>query len=247
MRMTNEEFQAEVLRRSQVYLAQKKRSRKQFFVRTAAFAACFVLIGGALMFRISMDVQNNSLYSILSDHVRKDSAAEYCESSAAADQILNNAETFEEEAWCEGEVSCDDVADEKQEQESGAEASPEADHATDLTAAEFFDVLSVNPMPESLGGYTLEWAPDAKFSTHGQYAFLYHDENGNRMLTVYMTEYRASALDEITVRQIVDGSFHTEFSVNRALLSVFSEGDFPGDEDAFRSLAEELKEQLTIS
>lgn len=244
MRMTNEEFQAEVLRRSQVYLAQKKRSRKQFFVRTAAFAACFVLIGGALMFRISMDVQNNFLYSILPDHVRKDSAAEYCESSAAADQILNNAETFEEEAWCEGEVSCDDVADEKQEQEDGAEASPEANHATDLTAAEFFDALSVNPMPESLGGYTLEWAPDAKFSTHGQYAFLYHDENGNRVLTVYLMENSYPELDGIVMSQTDDDGLMAQFTANRAYVNMYSEDTSLLDQETLRILAEELQAQL---
>ncbi len=96
MRMTNEEFQAEVFRRSQVYFAERRRSRRRLFTGAAAFAGCFVIAVGALALRGTMtNMQSqdcgiaeniNSIFSAKNASSYADSAADCADAEASCSE-----------------------------------------------------------------------------------------------------------------------------------------------------------------
>ena len=262
MRMTNEEFQAEVFRRSRVYLDEKKSSRKRLFAGIAACAACFVIAGGALMLRTS---HTNDLAADMTQALTASEAN--CAGEAPSEESCDDV-YYDEcgEESCEecGEESCEECSEEssaESSEESSAESSEaaeqdisenadntikEADAAANpddgnvLTADEFFSELGINPMPETLGGYTLRWQPEAGFDIRGRYAFLYQDQNGKNALIVYLAKAEDGETEEF------DSSSFTDFIVNQAHVTISRELLQECDEDTFHELTEELKAYLPL-
>ncbi|MBP0975578.1 MAG: hypothetical protein J6P20_05885 [Oscillospiraceae bacterium] len=121
MRMTNEEFQAEVFRRSQVYFAERRRSRRRLFTGAAAFAGCFVIAVGALALRgtmTNMQSQDCGIAENINSIFSAKNASSYADSAAdCADAEASCSEAAEEsEAYC-GE-SAESSAQNKVEQQS---------------------------------------------------------------------------------------------------------------------------------
>lgn len=255
MRMTNEEFQAEVFRRSRVYLDEKKSSRKRLFAGIAACAACFVIAGGALMLRTS---SKNDLTADTAQMLTESEAncAEAAPSEEACDEAYYDESSEESCEEC-GEESCEECSEESS-AESGEAAeqarNEKADNAIQgadaaaanlddrnvLTADEFFSELGINPMPETLGGYTLRWQPEAGFDIRGRYAFLYQDQNGKNALIVYLAKAEDGETEEF------DSSSLTDFIVNQAHVTVSRELLQECDADTFHELTEELKAYLPL-
>ena len=107
MRMTNEEFQAEVFRRSQAYLAERRRSRRRLFTGAAAFAGCFVIAVGALALRSSRNnMQSADCDTLFAPHINGIFSTQDAASCAEAADNCPEAEAEASEAYCEeNEVS----------------------------------------------------------------------------------------------------------------------------------------------
>ena len=254
MRMTNEEFQAEVFRRSRVYLDEKKSSRKRLFAGIAACAACFVIAGGALMLRTS---HTNDLAADMKQALTASEAncAEAAPSEEACDEAYYDESSEESCEEC-GEESCAESSEESSAESSeaaeqdiseksdntikGADAAANPDDGNVLTADEFFSELGINPMPETLGGYTLRWQPEAGFDIRGRYAFLYQDQNGKNALIVYLAKAEDGETEEF------DSGSLTDFIVNQAHVTVSRELLQECDADTFHELTEELKAYLPL-
>ena len=191
MRMTNEEFQAEVFRRSNVYLQQKKQNHRRFYYGAAAFACCFGIVAGGLALKSRMN-GNHAAFSNLLDNATASEAA--AESS--------------EEKYDYAEESCEEsseAADEATQDGASLNAKPgqykgDAEYASEeaqwenLTADEYFRALNLNPLPETLGQLHLNQIPsDMRFNPdeyttydEGCYSFTYSDGNGKPALQIEM-------------------------------------------------------------
>ena len=247
MRMTNEEFQAEVFRRSRVYLDEKKSSRKRLFAGIAACAACFVIAGGALMLRTS---HTNDLAADMTQALTASEAncAGEAPSEESCDDVYydecgeESCEECSEESCAEsGEAAEQDRNEKADNAIQGADAAAaNLDDRNVLTADEFFSELGINPMPETLGGYTLRWQPEAGFDIRGRYAFLYKDQNGKNALIVYLAKAEDGETEEF------DSGSLTDFIVNQAHVTISRELLQECDADTFHELTEELKAYLPL-
>lgn len=261
MRMTNEEFQAEVFRRSEVYLDAKKRSRKQIFRCTAAFAACFVLIGGGLVLLTKTKLADNmtasdmAIQSIFSMEDICENAAESLaeeeyfgeDAEDAADEFCpeaaDGAASEAEAADAESDASADHRDSAENKHKSAASAIPELndDNAANLTAAEYFEALEINQMPEILCGFFLQWAPDANFDLRGCNVFPYDDTDGKTALAAHVTAANENETDEIIIAERVSGCLTADFAAGKAHITLLTTYPAMHDPDALRAAAEELR------
>ena len=105
MRMTNEEFEAEVFRRSRVYMKERQMRRRHMLTGALAFAGCFVLVtAGAVMLpnRNKSDLMTADV--AMNENGGADSAAadaEYAEESS--EEYAEQAEEAEMNDWVEDE------------------------------------------------------------------------------------------------------------------------------------------------
>ena len=162
MRMTNEEFQAEVFRRSNVYLQQKRQNRRRFFYGAAAFACCFVIAAGGLALRSRMNGDKTAFSGFLDNATASEAAdvssEEYCEEeSSEAAEAASEAESAE--AWDGASLNA------KSDQYKGdAEFAGDEMQTENLTADEYFRALNLNPLPKTLGQLHLNQIPsDMRF------------------------------------------------------------------------------------
>ena len=226
MRMTNEEFQAEVFRRSQVYMQQKRSRRTHMFRAAAAFAACFVLVAGGLVIRnlhsnnftASNMFSADNAVSCAESSLKEDCAAEASEeytleaeqAAEAPEQYLNQANTSDgkrkdskgadqsDVADANSEIAEENSEEEAESEDASSGSSEDSSSDTDemLSAAEYLDALGIRQPPETLWGYSLEWDPDARYLLHERNAFLYPDEQRRVMLTVYLLPIPEHAPDD---------------------------------------------------
>ena len=189
MRMTNEEFQAEVFRRSNVYLQQKKQNHRRFFYGAAAFACCFGIVASGLALRSRMN-GNHAAFSNPLDN------------ATASEAVMESSEEYREEESCEENSEAADEAvqdgaslNAKPGQYKGdAEYASEEEQWENLTADEYFRALNLNPLPKTLGQLHLNQIPsDMRFNPdeyttydEGCYSFTYSDGNGKPALQIEM-------------------------------------------------------------
>lgn len=189
MRMTNEEFQAEVFRRSNVYLQQKKQNHRRFFYGAAAFACCFGIVASGLALKSRM-YGDHAAFSNLLDN------------ATASEAVMESSEEYREEESCEENS---EAADEAVQDGASLNAKPgqykgdteyasEEEQWENLTADEYFRALNLNPLPETLGQLHLNQIPsDMRFNPdeyttydEGCYSFTYSDGNGKPALQIEM-------------------------------------------------------------
>ena len=103
MRMTNEEFEAEVFRRSRVYMKERQMRRRHMLTGALAFAGCFVLVtAGAVTFTRLHSNQNRMLSADNAMHEESSEAADgYAEESS--EEYAEQAEEAEMNDWAEDE------------------------------------------------------------------------------------------------------------------------------------------------
>lgn len=267
MRMTNEEFQAEVFRRSQVYMQQKHSRRTHMFRAAAAFAACFVLVAGGLVirnlhsnnFEMSNMFSADNAVSCEESSLKEDCAAEASEEYAeeaeqaaeAPEQYLNQADTSNGKRKDSKGANQSDVADANAEiaEENSEEEAESADASSGteemLSAADYLDALGIRQPPETLWGYSLEWDPDARYLLHERNAFLYPDEQRRVMLTVYLLPVPEHAPDdgEIYIYHSEEGQT-ADFIVGNAQVTLIGNGMEAGDIMTLKDIAQELKSSL---
>ena len=82
MRMTNEEFQAEVFRRAGTY--QQKRSRRVRFMTGAVGFACCLIVAVAALPRLTNGMRSDEVWENAREDIMADEAQGYCDSSEAA-------------------------------------------------------------------------------------------------------------------------------------------------------------------
>lgn len=192
MRMTNEEFQAEVFRRSNVYLQQKRQNRRRFFYGAAAFACCFVIAAGGLALRSRMNGDQTAFPGFLDNATASETIAESSEEyreeeSSEAAEAASEAESAE--AWDGASLNA------KSDQYKGdAEFAGDEMQTDNLTADEYLRALNLNPLPKTLGQLHLNQIPsDMRFHLdeyttydEGCYSFTYSDGNGKPALQIEM-------------------------------------------------------------
>ena len=120
-----------------------------------------------------------------------------------------------------------------------------------VSAAQYFAELGIRQVPETLGGYTLKWDPDANFDMRGRNAFLYRDEAGENVLIVYISSESEHEIeeDQILLHHADDDSTAAEFHVQKAHITMQSMNAALRDLNqlsTMQALAKELKSALMI-
>lgn len=213
MRMTNEQFQAEVFRRSKAYMQQRQVRRRRLRRGALVFAGCLVVAIGGEMPRIAQNLrgihnsadmataeqQNNGNFFLNGEDGAKEAACEGPEASFALDAAdeaydgdENGTAPVMQDAHQSGITGTEKkpasaVAVKSDGEESEAyseEADTEYADAADLLA-----MLGVAAMPEQLGGCALD-------SGSAEGVYLYSD--GDRWIEVRLSLPTAQESDENT-------------------------------------------------
>ena len=112
MRMTNEEFQAEVFRRSEIYMKERQVRRRKMFTGALAFCGCLAVgiaaqkllpIFNHSKLQSAMSDYSNVIDNILADPKKQDT---YTFSAEKAEQAASN-----EESYAEYKAECEEAAD----------------------------------------------------------------------------------------------------------------------------------------
>ena len=263
MRMTNEEFQAEVFRRSAVYMQEKRQSRTRLWRGAAAFAGCFVLIGGALMLRNSFG--SSLMFS---------GTNSACDDASASDDGKSGAEyADEEQEVCSEEnaeasaglhFKADGIKTGREEasaaeSENAAEEYPEEDLQDNLTAEELFSALEINPLPKKLLDCTLQINPDVRYDLYKcnsydpeeeWHIFPYVNGNGETEMYVHISMKQSFELEfEPEVNPAVqEGDFrlptHVFFVVGEARFNCVAPEYDPEDTERMGELSQALYEAV---
>ena len=116
-----------------------------------------------------------------------------------------------------------------------------------LSAAEYFESLSIRPMPDPFDELTLTWDPDAEYDIRGRYAFLYFDEADKKVLTVYLSLESEFELEdgEILMHHADDGQA-ADFCVGKAHVTVLGNGMTTKDLDTLKTYAQDLQKYLPL-
>lgn len=162
MRMTDEQFQTEVFRRSRVYMEQRRVRRRHLRAGALVFAGCFVLMiaGVGILPRIKNNDVNQMLMLIAetatAGHEDCDSY-QYNEAADEADENYSNAEDGAE-PMIQGSYTLEG-SDAETNNASGvksdsyeADGSGEATNTDSMSDAELFAMLGITALPERLGG-----------------------------------------------------------------------------------------------
>ena len=167
MRMTNEEFQAEVFRRSRVYLAERQTRRRRLFAGVLAFAGCFAVVIAAAKLRpltakneagLTADNAMQADYASKADMAEEAYEAEYSEEACAEmndEKDITQGITFDSAK--SGEAKADEAPAEDYKEENEAEqagAAPEASSDAERPESALFDDYGIKGMPETLAGMT---------------------------------------------------------------------------------------------
>ena len=199
MRMTNEEFQAEVFRRSRVYLAERQTRRRRLFAGVLAFAGCFAVVIAAAKLRPltakneagpTADNAMQAEYASKADKAEEAYDAEYSEEACAEmndEQDITQGITFDPAK--SGEAKADEPAAENYKEENDAAqagAVPDAERPD----SELFDYYAIKGMPETLAGMTYAGAENRDRQKNDQTGaedssiFRYQDAAGGQPLYV---------------------------------------------------------------
>lgn len=179
--MTNEEFQAEVFRRSRVYLAKQQARRRRLFAGALAFAGCFAVVIAAAKLR-PMTVKNAGDLSfqnaVPENYEAMDNAAGEAydaESSEQACAEMNDDEngiiqgmtirpSKTENEW--DDEKCEETAEENDVNQ--AEEAPDASFFAEMTDSELFDYYGIKGLPETLAGMNYAGAENQIRRQQGQ-------------------------------------------------------------------------------
>lgn len=173
MRMTNEQFQAEVFRRSRVYQQQRQVRRRRTFAGALAFCGCFALVFTAARLNLT---EKNSEMNMTADVAQKadqsksnDYAYEAAEESSEADAPA--AENFDGSLNIRGETqdvhennaasdsceeeSCEDSCEDSAAGDSYKDAADEP-YFEEMTDTELFAYFGIAPLPDTLAGLSYD-------------------------------------------------------------------------------------------
>ena len=203
MRMTNEEFQAEVFRRSRVYLAERQTRRRRLFAGVLAFAGCFAVVIAAAKLRpltakneagLTAENAMQADYASKADMAEEAYEAEYSEEACAEmndEQDITQGITFNSSKSTEekaDEAPAEDYKEENDAEQAGA--APEASSDAERPDSALFDDYGIKGMPETLAGMTYAGAENRNRQKNDQTGaeggdiFRYQDAAGGQPLYV---------------------------------------------------------------
>ena len=214
MRMTNEEFEAEVFRRSRVYMQARQVRRRRLMTGAAAFAGCFVLLtAGAVILphRNKFSMMNNEI--AVRDSAVADGADYGADSSAAfAEEAAEEAEMFDEEYKAgagddygmqqaissnqksdqpahgskadSAEVPKDAISGLAPEESSEAESAESFDKDTVPTAKEICESFGIPVPPGRIADFREAYDPAVVGINHDELLCRYENEHGKLSFSV---------------------------------------------------------------
>lgn len=259
MRMTNEQFQAEVLRRSKAYMQQRQVRRRQLRTGALVFAGCLVVVLAGVMPRMRhhnmLDMQmttaeqpTNGSFWMNGEDGAEEAACENDEASLAMDAAdeefdgaANESAPVMQDAHNSGVAGTEKkpaaavaVGSNSEESESYAEeADAEPADSSDLLA-----MLGIEEMPEQLGGCALD-------SESADGVYLYSDGDGwneDRWMAVRLSLHNASDNSAgITEGNTPDGERAAEFYLRGVRVQIYAVGCTYSQ---FKTAAEELQTYL---
>lgn len=202
MRMTNEEFQAEVFRRSRVYLAERQTRRRRLFTGVLAFAGCFAVVIAAAKLRpltakneagLTADNAMQAEYASKAEKAEEAYDAEYSEEACAEvndEQDITQGITFNSSKRTEEKADEPAAENYKEENAEQADAVPEASSDAERPDSALFDDYGIKGMPETLAGMTYAGAENRDRQKNDQTGaedgdiFRYQDAAGGQPLYV---------------------------------------------------------------
>lgn len=267
MRMTNEQFEAEVFRRSKVYLQQRQKRRRQYFTAAAAFAGCFMLaVLGARVLSLHNKMESVNMAADMAAENGDYTYGKQAEESSAADAEYaeeSSEEYAEESEMADAEGGYDDANDDYAEEsseapESAADEAPDAqgqqgqtqggspvkkdEGQTPLEAlcAQF----GIPVPPEEIAGFVRYDIDDLAADTD-QCAFLYYENADGSRLTVEICTPSDSDPEEIRYDIIIVGGKSALFRAADARIIMWVNDDAPDADALIHEAAEVLKDELS--
>ncbi|MBR3447004.1 MAG: hypothetical protein IKH27_04280 [Oscillospiraceae bacterium] len=225
MRMTNEEFQAEVFRRSAAYQREHTRRIRIMTRAAAAFAGCLLLtvgVGVAVSRNGAMRANETATTSgvFYDGNAVKDAESSACEAEGAADNCEGSAEDgFDFTNGQNDAVSSAEDADSlagispenggKQDRDpleiSGEDSFADPKHAVFVkkTAAEIMERYGLDAMPETLHGFPLMKMYNAANYEDQEPGFIVSETDPELILSdenTFLYKSREGARQELTVK-----------------------------------------------
>ena len=225
MRMTNEEFQAEVFRRSAAYQREHTRRIRIMTRAAAAFAGCLLLtvgVGVAVSRNGAMRANETATTSgvFYDGNAVKDAESSACEAEGAADNCDGSAEDgFDFTNGQNDAVSSAEDADSlagispenggKQDRDpleiSGEDSFADPKHAVFVkkTAAEIMERYGLDAMPETLHGFPLMKMYNAANYEDQEPGFIVSETDPELILSdenTFLYKSREGARQELTVK-----------------------------------------------
>lgn len=225
MRMTNEEFQAEVFRRSAAYQREHTRRIRIMTRAAAAFAGCLLLtvgVGVAVSRNGAMRANETATTSgvFYDGNAVKDAESSACEAEGAADNCEGSAEdgfdftngqndavSSAEDADSLGGISPENGG--KQDRDpleiSGEDSFADPKHAVFVkkTAAEIMERYGLDAMPETLHGFPLMKMYNAANYEDQEPGFIVSETDPELILSdenTFLYKSREGARQELTVK-----------------------------------------------
>lgn len=169
MRMTNEQFQAEVFRRSRIYQQQRQVRRRRALTGALAFCGCFAVVCAAARLNFAGKKEKMNMTADVaekadqakSDDFAYEAAEESSEAAAPAaenyDGSLNirgeTQDVHENNAASDScaEESCEDSCEDSAAGDSYKDAEDEP-YFEEMTDTELFEYYGIAPLPDTLAG-----------------------------------------------------------------------------------------------
>lgn len=196
MRMTNEQFQAEVFRRSRVYQEQRQIRRRRMFAGTLAFAGCFAVV--ILAARVLPNKNYETANRTADVAERADNSESYA-ADAAADEACEECseENYAPAAECEAEAGDEKckiqhannttaAANDKDAKQDTAESASDGaeEYFAEMTDEELFAYYGIEPLPESLSILTYAGSSrNGEYSENEKAGVLYADRSKKQVLS----------------------------------------------------------------
>ena len=236
MRMTNEEFQAEVFRRSRVYLAERQTRRRRLFAGVLAFAGCFAVVIAAAKLRPltakneagpTADNAMQAEYASKAEKAEEAYDAEYSEEACAEmndEQDITQGITFNSSKRTEEKADEAPAEDYKEENEAAqAGAVPDAERPD----SELFDYYAIKGMPETLAGMTYAVNDSTELllncSRPDVYLIVMESFSSKLMATLGGKSGVAVQLDSLGQEGVLFSNFYANsFRTDRGLVSILS-------------------------